>query len=115
MMKWIKSSGYAFNGLRKAWTGQLNLRIQSVVMAIAVVLGLYFKIRPWEWCTIIAIGAVVISLELINTAIENLTDLVTREQHPLAGKVKDISAAAVLVAAVASILIGIMIFGKYLF
>ena len=112
-MKWIKSFGYAFNGLRKAWTDQRNLRIHGGVMALALALGFYFKIRPWEWCTIILIGALVIALELINSAIENLTDLITPEQNPSAGKIKDISAAAVLVAAVASIIIGVIIFGKY--
>ena len=114
-MKWIKSFGYAFNGLRKAWTDQRNLRIHCWVMLLAVALGFYFKIRPWEWCTIILIGALVITLELVNSAIENLTDLVTREQNPLVEKVKDISAAAVLVAAGSSIIIGIVIFAKYLF
>jgi len=111
-MKWIKSFGYAFNGLRKAWTDQRNLRIQCWVMLLVVALGYYFKIRSWEWSAIILAGALVISLELINSAIEGLTDLITREQNPLAGKVKDISAAAVLVAAAASIIIGIIIFGS---
>jgi diacylglycerol kinase len=112
-MRIIKSFGYAVNGLRKAWTEQRNLRIQCWAMAGAVALGLYFRIHRWEWCTIILMGAIVISLELVNSAIENLTDLVTREQNPLAGKVKDISAAAVWVAAVTSAIIGTIIFGKH--
>jgi diacylglycerol kinase len=58
-------------------------------------------------------SAIVISLELVNSAIENLTDLVTREQNPLAGKVKDISASSVLVAAISSVIIGIIIFGRH--
>ena len=111
-MKWIKSFGYAFNGWRKAWTDQRHLRIHAGVMVVAVALGFYFKIRPWEWCAIILVGALVISLELINSAIENFTDLIIREQNPLAEKIKDISAAAVLVAAVSSMIIGIIIFGK---
>ena len=114
-MTWMKSFGYAFRGLTKAWTEQRNLRIQGWVMALVIAFGLYFKIRPWEWSTIILTGTLVISLELINSAIENLTDLVTREQNPQAEKVKDISAAAVLVAAGASVFIGIIIFWKYLF
>ena len=110
-MRWIKSFEYALNGLRKAWTDQLNLRIHCGVLALAVALGFYFKISLWEWCTIILAGTLVISLELINSTIETLTDLITPEQNPLAGKAKDVSAAAVLVAAVASIIIGIIIFG----
>jgi len=112
-MKLIKSFGYAFNGLRKAWTGHRNLRIQCWVMAGAVALGLYFRIRVWEWCTIILMGTFVISLELINSAIETVTDLVTRERNPLAGKAKDISASSVLVATISSVIVGIIIFGNH--
>jgi diacylglycerol kinase len=113
-MKWTKSFGFAFAGWRTAWAKHPNLRIHCWVMVAAVALGLYFKLATWEWCVIILAGTMVIALELVNSAIETLTDLVTREQNPLAGKVKDISAAAVLVAAVSSVVIGIVIFGRYL-
>ncbi len=114
-MKLIKSLGFALNGLTSAWRGQANLRIHFIATLVASSLGFYFKIRPWEWCVIILVCTLVISLELINTAIEHFTDLVTREQSALAGKVKDISAAAVLVAAISSLIIGVIIFGKHLF
>jgi diacylglycerol kinase len=61
---------------------------------------------------LIMIG-LVISAELINTSLENLTDLVTKEYHPLAGKAKDIAAAAVLILSVISVIVGIIVFEKY--
>ena len=57
--------------------------------------------------------ALVMGLEMINSAIENLVDLVTRDYHPLAGKVKDIAAGAVLIAAVLAVVIGVIVFGRY--
>ena len=113
-MKMIKSFGFAFKGLVSAFREQINLRIHLLALTVVVALGFYCDISAWEWCVLILSVSLVFSLELINTAIENLTDLVTREQNLLAGKVKDISAAAVLVASITSIIVGIIIFGKYL-
>ena len=113
-MRLISSFGFTWNGLKMAWREQPNLRIHFLALAVVVSLGFYFRIQPWEWCSLLVAGAVVISLELINTAIENLTDMVTQERNAIAGKVKDISAAAVMVAAVASVVVGIIIFSKYI-
>ncbi len=112
-MKLIRSFAHAFRGLSSALREEQNLRIHFLALIIVGALGFYFRIETWEWCVLILTGALVISLELVNTAIENWTDLVTREQNPLVGKIKDISAAAVLVAAIGSVVIGICIFGKY--
>ena len=113
-MRMIKSFGFAFKGLASAFREQLNLRIHLLALTVVVAMGFYFDIKAWEWCVLILAVSLVFSLELINSAMENLTDLVTREQNPLAGKVKDISAAAVFVASIASLIIGVIIFGKYL-
>ncbi len=114
-MKWIGSFKNAFRGLNKALQEEPNFRIHLVALIAVCLFGFYFNIMPWEWCVIILASALVISLELVNTAIENLADLVTREQKPLVGKIKDISAAAVLVSAMAAIVLGLIIFTKYLF
>jgi diacylglycerol kinase len=76
--------------------------------------GFYLSIQPIEWCIILMCISLVISLELINTAVENLVDLVTLERKPLAGKIKDIAAGAVLIASAISLIIGIIVFRKYL-
>ncbi|MBS1507369.1 MAG: diacylglycerol kinase family protein [Bacteroidetes bacterium] len=114
-MKLLRSFGYAMKGFIVAVREELNLKIHLMAAMVVVGLGFYYRISSGEWLALLAMIGLVISLELINTAVENLTDLVTKSQHPLAGKVKDISAAAVLVASVASVIVGIIIFAKYIF
>ena len=115
MNKFLSSFGYAWNGLVVAFREQLNLKIHAVVGILVIIAGYYFHVTITEWCIIIGAIVLVISLELINTAIENLVDLVTMERKPLAGKIKDMAAAAVLVASVGSAIVGIIIFYKYIF
>ena len=112
-MSLLKSFVYAFIGFKTALIEQRNMKIHIVAAAIAISLGFYFNINSFDWIVVLILIGMVISFELINTAIEYLTDLVTKEQHPIAGKVKDIAAAAVLVIAITSLIIGIIIFSKY--
>ena len=112
-MKLIRSCAHALRGLSGAFREESNLRIHFLASTIVVLLGFYFSIEAWEWCILILVSTLVISLELINSGIENLVDLVTLEQNLMARKVKDIAAAAVLIAVTASLVIGSVIFGKY--
>ena len=114
-MRLIKSIRYAVKGMRAATKEQLNIRIHLFIALAVVAAGLYFHITPTEWILLLIVISLVISLELLNTAIENLTDLVTKEQNPLTGKVKDIAAAAVLFSSIIAAIIGLIIFTKYLF
>jgi len=114
-MKLIKSFGYAYQGLIAAIKDQINLRIHLGVAVMVVIAGFYFRLTTMEWALILIATGLVISLELINTAIENLVDLVTLERKPLAGKIKDIAAAAVLVSSVVALVVGLVIFSKYIF
>jgi diacylglycerol kinase len=114
-MKLIKSFGYAYQGLIEAIKDQLNLRIQFAAAFFVILAGFYFRITAVEWAIILVTISVVISLELVNTAIENLVDLITLEKNPLAGKVKDIAAAAVLFSSLAAVVIGFVVFSKHLF
>ena len=113
MKKLISSFGFAVRGIVVAFTEQRNLRIQSLMAIAAIGLGWYFRIAGWEWCLVIILIGLVISLELVNSAIENLVNLVTTEWLPLAGKIKDIAAGAVLIISMTSLIVGIIIFGKY--
>src|SRR5690348_15968869 len=97
-MKIIKSLGYAYRGLITAINDQINLRIHLGVAVLVIIAGSYFRMTSTEWALILIAIGVVISCELVNTSIENLVDLVTLEKKPLAGKVKDIAAAAVMVS-----------------
>ena len=103
----------AWHGFRIAFKEERNLRIHSVATLVVLLLAVYFQITSLEWIALVITIGMVVCLELVNSAIENLTDLVTNERHPLAGKVKDISAAAVLFASVISVVVGLLIFVKY--
>ena len=108
-----KTFSDAWNGFKIAFKEERNLRIHTGAMLIVVMLGVYFHITSIEWIVLVITIGIVVCLELVNSAIENLTDLVTKERQPLAGKVKDISAAAVLFASVISVVVGLLIFVKY--
>lgn len=113
MRNFILSFLYALIGIVKAFKEQRNVRIQLCCAIAAIAAGFYFNILIIEWIVIFVMIALVLALELINTAIENLVNLVTTERLPLAGKIKDIAAGAVLIAASVSIIVGFLIFAKY--
>jgi undecaprenol kinase len=107
--KLIKSFGYAFQGIFSALKEQ-NMRIHILSAFIVVIAGLLTGLSYFEWLVIIIIIALVIGAEMINTAIECVVDIASPEIHPLAKQAKDIAAGAVLVFALASVIIGILIF-----
>lgn len=112
-MSLFKSFRYAFRGLAVAVREQRNLKIHLGAALVVTALGFWFGISATDWCVLLIMIGLVLGLELINTAIENLTDLVSPEFHPLAGKVKDIAAAAVLVVSIISVIVGLIIFYYY--
>lgn len=110
MNKFIRSFGYAFKGLVYAFKTQLNFRIHCISALCVISLGIYVNLLMTEWLWIFfAIGLVMI-LELLNTAIEVMVDLISPQQQPKAGVIKDIAAAAVLLAALVALSIGLFIF-----
>lgn len=115
MRKIMKSFLFAFKGLAYAFKTQLNFRIHCFFTVAAVVLGLYVQLNFSEWLWISLAIALVIILELINTAIEVLVDLISPEQNFKAGSIKDLSAAAVLVAGLFALMVGLIIFVPKLF
>ena len=105
-----QSLTFALSGLRYAFTSQRNLRIHVTVTALVVIAGLALRINRLEWAVVAAMIALVIGLELLNTAIEALVDLASPSPHPLARVAKDTAAAATLVAALGSVVVGLIIF-----
>ena len=106
----FKSFKFAFNGLSTAINKGRNFRIQILIGAASVILGLIYEISSSEWLDLILIIASVLILELINTAIEEIVNIVSPEIQERARIAKDVSAASVLIAAIAAIFIGIVIF-----
>jgi diacylglycerol kinase len=109
-MKFIRSLGHAWHGVQHCYNTQLNFRIDLLVLSIVIIAGLIFKINTSEWLFIIVCSALVLALELVNTAIEYLCDIITKDINPAIKVIKDVSAAAVLVAAFLSAVTGIIIF-----
>ena len=89
---------------------EMNFRIHFIFLLAAISLGCLFHINTIEWLFIVAVSFLVIVLEMINTAIEQLCNIVSTEFHPLIKIIKDVSAGAVLLSAIASLVIGGIIF-----
>jgi undecaprenol kinase/diacylglycerol kinase (ATP) len=108
--KRIQSFKYAFRGLKTVFEEEHNARIHLLAAVIVIVSGLAFRISVLEWLAITLTVGFVISAEIINSSIENLCDFVSPGKNDLIKKIKDLSAAAVLVSAITSVAIGLIVF-----
>jgi diacylglycerol kinase len=105
-----QSFRYAVQGLRVLLSTQRNARIHLMLSLGVIALGSWFRLTYTEWALLaLAMGLVWVA-EGLNTALELLTDLVSPEPHPLAGKAKDVAAGAVLLAAVFAAVVGGCVF-----
>ena len=111
----FKSFKFAFKGLRLAIRDEHNFKVHSFAAALVITLGFYFGITTAEWLWAVVAIAMVMTAELFNSAIEKLVDLVSPGHNHKAGAIKDIAAAAVLIATIAAAIIGVIIFYPYIF
>jgi diacylglycerol kinase (ATP) len=113
--KFIRSRVAAFGHALRGWwhvlQTQHNAWIHSIAATVIVALGLWLGLPPHDWAIIVLTIAMVFTAEFINTAIEAVVDLASPVHHPLARVGKDVGAGAVLVAALAAALIGLLILG----
>lgn len=105
-----RSFRFAFSGINTLIRDEHNARIHIVATIIVVIAAALFRIDPMEWVAIILCIASVWALEAVNSAVEALADKVSPEYSPLIRKAKDTAAAAVLIAAIASVAIAAIIF-----
>lgn len=105
------SFGHAFRGVGAALRSEVHLQFHAVATAVVLGLGLYFELSRTEWALVALAVAGVWAAELFNTAIEALTNLVSPDYHPLAGRTKDVAAGAVLLAALGALAVGALVFG----
>ncbi|WP_026529181.1 diacylglycerol kinase family protein [Butyrivibrio sp. VCD2006] len=108
--KLYKSFGYAFQGIFNTILHERNMQIHCVVTLLVVIFGFILHISLIEWLFCLVLFGLVLSLELVNTALEAVVDLVTEERKPLAKKAKDAAAGAVLMSAIMAAIIGGIIF-----
>jgi diacylglycerol kinase len=107
----FESFHFAFSGLWYALRTQRNTRIHLTITAVVVVLGLFLELSYVQWAVVtLTIGFVLVS-EMLNTVAETLVDLISPGYHPLAKIVKDVTAGAVLLAAIVSIVVGLLVLG----
>ncbi len=105
------SFGHAFRGWWHVLKTQHNAWIHSSVAALVLIVGLWLGLSPRDWAVIVLAIAIVFTAEFINTAIEAVVDLASPVHHPLAKVGKDVGAGAVLIAALAAVLVGLLILG----
>lgn len=104
---------YAIEGIVTALKQERNMRFHAISAVIVIAFGFCFSITKIEWLFILVSIGGMFSLELLNTAIERVVDLVTNEYKPLAKQAKDIAAGAVFIFAIITLVIGIVIFLPY--
>jgi len=107
----IESFGHAFRGWWHVLKTQQNAWIHALVAVIVFIVSFWLNLPARDWAVIILTVTMVFTAEFINTAIEAVVDLASPRKHPLAKVGKDVGAAAVLIAALAAILVGLLILG----
>jgi len=101
--------GFAYRGILFSFS-ERNIRIHYAAAVCAINAGLVLNISPIEWIVLVMMISLVIALEMVNTAIEIVVDMVCPDHNEFAGKAKDIAAGAVLIAAKAAVVVGSIIF-----
>ena len=107
----LESFRFAFSGLWYALRTQRNTRVHLAIAAVVVVLGLCLNLSYVQWAVLtLTIGFVLVS-EMLNTVAETLVDLISPGYHPLAKVIKDVTAGAVLLTAIVSVVVGLLVLG----
>jgi diacylglycerol kinase len=107
----VTSFGHALRGWGHVLKTQQNAWIHSLIASVVIALGLWLGLSARDWAVIVLTIAMVFTAEFINTAIEAIVDLASPDHHPLAKVGKDVGAGAVLVAASAAVVVGLLILG----
>ena len=114
MSRWLasvlRSFGPALAGLAWALKTQRNLQVHAFATVLVAVFGVWLQLADWEWCVVLLAVGLVCAVELLNTALEVLADRVSKEREEPIRRVKDAAAAAVLVAALAALGVGLVVF-----
>lgn len=114
MASLIAAFGFAFAGIWYLLRTQRNAQIHCLVGACALALAAALRVERWEWLALVLTIAVVLAAEGVNTAVEAAVDVATSQRHPLAKVAKDVAAGSVLICAIASVVVGCIIFIPHL-
>ncbi len=111
----VKKFSFASAGLKAACQLEQSFRIQLAVSSAVVCAGSLLGLMQVEWLFLITAIGVVLSLELLNTMIEKMLDLLHPARHDSVKLIKDVSAAAVLISSLAAAIVGLLVFARHLF
>lgn len=114
MKQLYKSFGYAFKGIYHAFKYNQNFRIQTVGAFLVIAASIFFHVNPFEMGILGIMILLVMSTEMVNTAIEEIVDYVIREHSQEAKTAKDVAAGMVLLTFLGSIIVGTLIFIPYI-
>lgn len=109
----FRSCKYSIEGLIYAYKYEQSMWIHAIATIIAIIIGLFFQIKLSEWAIVFIALGIILSVELINTAIEAVVDLVTLEVNPLAKIAKDCGSAATFVLSIVAVIICLFVFVPY--
>lgn len=110
----LRSFGFALEGISYLIRTQRSAQIELAIGVVILALAAWLRITPLEWAVLVLAMALVLALEALNTAIELAVTLASPQRHPLAKAAKDVSAAMVLIAALASVVVGAILLGPRL-
>ena len=110
----LRSFRFAARGVVLLLRSQRNAQIHAAITVAVAAIGFWLDLSAMEWCWIVLAIMAVWTAEGLNTAVELLSDAVTREPDPLIGNAKDVAAGAVLIAAVGAAVIGLLVLGRRL-
>ncbi len=106
----VNSFKNAFNGIRVVIRFEKNFRIQLIIFLLVIAAGVIFKISGGSWIAVILVSGLVLTSECFNTAIEHLGDAITEKKNINIRDAKDAAAAGVLIAAIISVITGLIVF-----
>ncbi|MDN4525432.1 diacylglycerol kinase family protein [Fictibacillus fluitans] len=110
--RFFRSFKFAWNGIKTALAGEQNIKIHVLISLVVLGVAYVLDFSAVRFAILFLVIGVVISLEIVNTALERVVDLVTEEFHPLAKQAKDMAAGAVLVFSLFAVIIGLLLFVK---
>lgn len=110
----LLSFKYAFKGLNKVFWEEQNFRVHITLAIVALLLALFYRIEVWQFIILIIIIALVLTLEIINSIVERLIDLLKPRIHQYVKDIKDMTAAAVFIGALTAVIVGLLIFLPYM-
>lgn len=114
MTSWIKSFGWAKNGLKTVWKEEKNFRLEIFAAFAFMAFAAYLNFSLTEWVVVVAIITIVLGAEVVNTVIEDLCNKVEPKQDPAIGKIKDMAAGFALVASLGAGIMGLLLISAHL-